>query len=318
MSLIPKLTAALIEQNCLPNTVTTYCHWARKFYGHCRKSASQWTGPDVLAWLLHLHALRYSNTSRKQALCAVKFVFDHVLKADLGQLDLPPMPRQRQTLRIIPSREELGRLFAGMKGTPRLMAAMLYGSGLRVNECCHLRVQDLDFAALTVSVLHGKGDKTRRTVLPVRLVEPLRRHLALRQALHAEDLANGRGLVELPGRLAQKYRNASREFRWQWLFPSTLVRGQYRWHATPECVAKAMRVALLASGITKRVTPHTLRHAFVTHGLQAGNDFATMQELVGHEDANTTLIYAHGDVARGFSPLDVPPRPQPASLEFAP
>lgn len=304
MTLTQKFEEAMIEQSCLPNTRATYHLWVRHFYRHCKKPASLWVPEDVRQWMLELHRQNYSGKTRKQALCAVKFVFDHVLKSELGWLDLPPMPVVRQTLKIIPTREEIARIFSGLRGQAKVMAALMYGAGLRVNECCHLRVQDIDFAARTVRVHSGKGDKSRLTVLPMLLVPALQRHLAGRKALHDQDLAAGWGLVELPGRLAVKYKNASREFRWQWLFPSSLVRGQYRWHATDEMVAKQMRAAVRAAGITKRVTPHTLRHGFVTHALEAGNDLAVVQKLVGHEDVNTTMIYAHGDRARGFSPLD--------------
>ena len=303
-TLTQMLEEAMIEKSCLPNTRATYQLWVRKFYQHCRKPASLWTPADVREWMLSLHGQNYSSTTRKQALCAVKFVFDHVLKSELGWLDLPPMPQVRQTLRTIPTREELGRIFAGMKGQAKIMAALMYGAGLRVNECCHLRIQDIDFAARTVRVHSGKGDKSRLTVLPLLLAPLLQKHLAWRKSVHDLDLVNGHGLVELPGRLASKYKNASREFRWQWLFPSSLIRAQYRWHATDEMVAKQMRAAVRAAGITKRVTPHTLRHGFVTHALEAGNDLAVVQKLAGHQDVNTTMIYAHGDRARGFSPLD--------------
>jgi len=309
MGLILKLKNALVEQSCLPNTVATYCHWARKFYAFTGKPASTWTGQDVQAWMLSLHGARYSNSSRKQALNAIAFVFKYVIMADMGRLELPPMPRVRQTLRTIPSREELARIFAGLKGQAKLMAALMYGSGLRVGECCKLRVQDIDLAALTVRVLCGKGDKSRLTVLPALIVPALRRHLVWRAAVHENDLAAGGGLVELPGRLALKYRRADRELRWQFLFPSTLLRGQYRWHATDESLAKQMRAAVRAAGITKRVTPHTLRHAFATHAMQAGNDPKTVQDLLGHESLVTTMIYLHGDAARGVSPLDAGARP---------
>lgn len=318
MGLITKLEAAIVEQSCARNTLACYSFWSRKFYGFCRKPAAHWTGRDVRAWLLALAAQKYSAVSRKQALNALAFVFKHVLNADLGNLELPPMPRVHPTLRTIPSREELGRIFAGLRGQVKLMAGLMYGSGLRVGcECCRLRVQDLDLAALTVRVHSGKGDKSRLTVLPGLLVPALRRHLAWRQALHHQDLAAGGGRVELPGRLAQKYPGASREFRWQWLFPSTVVRGQYRWHATDESVAKQMRAAVQAAGITKRVTPHTLRHAFATHAMQAGNDPKTVQDLLGHESLETTMIYLHGDAARGVSPLDAGARPLVALPEAA-
>ena len=300
----------------LPNTVAAYWFWLRKFYAFRQRPASSWTGADVTEFLCHLHRLNYSASARKQALNAAAFFFKHILKADIRQLNLPPLPRERQTLRIIPTREEIGRIFAGLRGQAKLMAALMYGSGLRVSEVCHLRVQDIDFAALTVRVHGGKGDKSRLTLLPTLLVPALRRHIAWRASLHELDLANGCGLVELPGRLAVKYQAAPRELRWQWLFPSNVQRGQYRWHATDESIGKQMRAAVRAAGITKRVTPHTLRHAFVTHALQNGNDIATVKDLCGHEDVNTTLIYAHGDAARGVSPLDGAVRVAVPAVEF--
>jgi len=311
MTLTQRFEDAMIEQSCLPKTRDSYHSWVKRFYLHCKKPASLWVPEDVRKWMLSLHSQNYSNPTRKQALCAVKFVFDHVLKSELGWLDLPPMPVVRQTLRTIPNRDELGRIFAGLKGQAKIMAALMYGAGLRVNECCHLRVQDIDFPARTVRVHSGKGDKSRLTVLPMLLVPLLQKHLAWRKSIHDLDLINGCGLVELPGRLAVKYKNARREFRWQWLFPSNVIRGQYRWFATDEMVAKQMRIAVRGAGITKRVTPHTLRHAFATHGLRAGNDIKTIQELLGHADLNTTAIYLHADAARGVSPLDVLTRPLP-------
>ena len=305
MTLISKLETALIEQSCLPATISCYKFWNRKFYGFNRKRASEWTGQDVSQFLLWMYRENYSPVSRKQALNALAFTFKHVLRVDMGKLDLPPMPRVHQTLRIVPSREEIARIFSGLSGQVKLMCAIMYGSGLRVGcECCKIRVHDYDEAAGTLRVWSGKGDKTRLTIFPKLLVPSMRRHLAQRKALHEQDLANGCGLVELPGRLAQKYRNASWEFGWQWLFPSTVVRGQYRWHATDESVSKQMRAAVRSAGITKRVTPHTLRHAFATHAMQSGNDIKTVQELLGHSDLATTAIYLHADAARGVSPLD--------------
>ncbi len=305
MSLTVKFREAAIEQSLGKSTVSCYAHWHRQFYAFCKVPASQWDGELVRRWMVHLHDENYSPVSRKQALCAVKFVFDYVLKKELGRLDLPPMPRVRKTLKTIPSREEIGRIFAGLSGQSKLMAGLMYGAGLRVSECCHLRVQDIDVAARTVRVWDGKGLKCRLTVLPDVLVPAVQRHMAWVKATHELDLARGGGLVELPGRLAVKYRNANRELRWQWLWPSSVVRGQYRWHATDEMVSKQMRAAVRAAGIIKRVTPHTLRHAFATHAMRSGNDIKTVQELLGHEDLNTTAIYLHADAARGVSPMDV-------------
>lgn len=304
MSLSARFREAAIEQSLGRNTVACYAHWHRQFYAFCKVPASQWCGGLVRRWMVHLHGLNYSPVSRKQALCAVKFVFDHILNRDLGNLDLPPMPKVSQTLRTIPNREELGRVFTGLTGQARLMAGLMYGAGLRVSECCQLRIQDIDLAALTVRVWDGKGGKCRLTILPAMLVPAMKRHLAWVRSIHDLDLARGAGLVELPGRLAIKYLSANREFRWQWLWPSSVVRGQYRWHATDEMLSKQMRAAVKAAGITKRITPHTLRHAFATDAMRVGNDIKTVQSLLGHEDLNTTAIYLHADAARGLSPLD--------------
>jgi site-specific recombinase XerD len=142
MNLNQMFRRAAVERSLKPNTVACYEHWFGQFYRFCRVPASQWTGELVRAWLMALHGQQYLPVSRKQALCALVFVFKHVLKRELGQLELPPMPKVRQTLRIVPSREELGRIFAGMTGQAKLMAAVMYGSGLRVDECCKLRVQE--------------------------------------------------------------------------------------------------------------------------------------------------------------------------------
>lgn len=310
MTLQIQLQRAAAEQDLLPNTVSTYLHWGKQFYRFCRLPVSQWTGAEVTRWFWYLHEAQYSASSRKQALNAIAFIFKHVLKADMGRLQLPPLPIERKTLKIIPSREELGRIFAGLRGQVKLMAGVMYGSGLRVNECCTLRLKDIDCAALTARVHSGKGDKSRQTVLPELLVPAINRQIAWRRALHDQDVADGAGLVELPGRLAVKYRSAPREFRWQFLFPSSLRRGQYRWHATAESVSKQMRAAVAAAGILKRITPHTLRHAFATHALRCGNDIRTVQELLGHDDLNTTALYTQADAANGVSPMDCAPRPR--------
>lgn len=241
MSAVELFRQEAIHQNLLPKTRADYATELTRFYHFTQRPGSQWTSAEVRRWMIHLHDQGYSASARSKSLCALKFFFVHVLKLELGNLNLPPMPRPHNTLRTIPSVEEIGRLFSGMKGLSKTMAQLMFGSGIRVGECCHLRVQDIDLAALTVRVWDGKGMKSRLTVLPASLVPVMQRHLAARKALHDQDVANGCGLVELPGRLEVKYKNANREFRWQWLFPSTLIRGQYRWHATDECVAKAMR-----------------------------------------------------------------------------
>jgi integron integrase len=286
-------------------TQETYAFWLRRFYRYVKVPATEWTGEMVQHWLWHLHSDRYAHRSRQQALCALVYVFKNVLQRDVGTLNLPSAPRQKPTLRIIPSRQELGRIFAGLHGQSRLMAGIMYGSGLRVMECCTLRVKDIDLDTNTIRVHSGKGDKDRLCLLPQNLREALQRQIQWRAAVHQNDLAQGAGIVDLPGRYASKNPAAARDLRWQFLFPSTVLRGQRRWHITPEAIQKALRAAVKASGITKLVTPHTLRHAYCTHSLQAGNDIMTVKDLMGHDTIETTQIYAHADHARGVSPLDV-------------
>lgn len=311
MGLIAKFEVAASARSLGRNTVATYRFWLRKCWTDMRVPASQWTGETIERWMHSLDRQGYGRVSRKQALCAAVFVFKHVLHADLGRLNLPPCPPERKTLKTIPTREELARIFAGLRGQVRLMAGVMYGAGLRVEECCKLRVQDVDFANLTIRVWSGKGDKHRLAQLPVVLVPLLEKMVVWRAALHEWDLSQGAGVVELPGRLAHKYKSAPRELRWQFLFPSQRVVDQRRWHAVPEGIQKAMRKAVAAAGIVKRITPHTLRHAYATHALQAGNDVRTIQELLGHESLDTTMGYMHADRARGVSPLDLPPPPIP-------
>jgi hypothetical protein len=289
-------------------TVETYLFWLHRFATSTGKGARQWMGDDVEAFLWQLHRERYAPKSRKQALCALVFVFKNVLGVDVGTLNLPAMPKEQPTIKIIPSRGEIARIFAGLRGQARVMAGLLYGSGLRVNECCMLRVKDVDFESMTIRVHEGKGNKDRLCLLPVNLVDALQRQIGWRAALHETDLNQGAGYVEIPGRMAIKDKGAARDLRWQFLFASAAVRGVYRWHTTPEMIQGSLRKAVKAAGILKRVTPHTLRHAYCTHSIQAGVDVPTVQALMGHDDMETTQGYAHADKARGFSPLDVTER----------
>ena len=286
------LKRAIVRENRDPgDTFDAYFGECRKMFKFCGKPASQWTGRDVEEYIWQvLHAKNYSRSSRKNYLCAMAFMFKHVRHEDMGQLKLPPMPAYRKPLKIIPSQDELREIFRRMTGNPRMAALLMYGSGTRVGETCELRIQDIDLAARTVRLNEGKGGKYRLSILPECLVKPLQEHIARGKCLWEKDKTQGAGLVELPHQLARKYPNAPREFRW---------------HMTRKFVEDELKAAVEAAGIIKRITPHTLRHAFCTHGLRAGNDPATMMELMGHEDLNTTALYAHADRASGISPMDV-------------
>jgi len=216
--------------------------------------------------------------------------------------DCPPTTRRRERITKRPKRvmwTSAQPWFDRMTGTTLLMAALLYGAGLRLLECCRLRVKDIDFERLGILVRDGKGQKDRPTVLPRRLVAPLRDHLAEVRDLHQHDIAQGAGTVELPHALDRKLPNAPREWAWQWVFPAT----RYHWHAPTQkwrrhhlhetVLQRAVHDAALAAGLPKRVGCHTLRHSFATHCLESGYDIRTIQKLLGHKSVETTMIYTH-------------------------
>lgn len=285
-----------------------YITYLKKFWLWAgKKPAMEWSGPDVEQFLVWMRREQYSRSSRKTALCALVFVFKHVICKDLGTLNLPAMPKEKRTIKIIPSRSELNQIFGLLNGMFRLMGRLMYGSGVRVGECCRVRVKDIDIENRTIRVYDGKGEKNRLCLLPVILIPDIERLIDWRKALHERDLADGAGAVDLPGRYGIKNKGASTDLRWQYLFPSVVLRGDHRWHTTEKAVQDAVAVAVKKSGILKIITPHTFRHAYCTHSQQIGNDIATVSELMGHESIETTRLYSHADAARGVSPMDVMP-----------
>lgn len=318
-SLIQMLEEQIAARDRDRDTFKCYAFWTKKCYRFLNKPGSRWTGRDIERWMASLYNDKYSAKSRKQALNAIVFVFRHVLKTDLGILDLPPMPKITRPLIIVPTREEIAHIFIRLSGHAKLMAGIMYGSDLRVTECCKLRVKDIDFPNKTVRVHDGKGMKSRLCPLAEMMIPALRRHVAWRMELHERDIVNGFGFVELPGRLDRKYKNANRELQWQFLFPSQAIRNGYRWHTVARAVQTQMARACREARINKHVTPHTLRHAFATHALEAGNSLEWLREVMGHADLNTTALYLHADRAGGVSPLDARTRvvvPQPARISF--
>lgn len=307
MTAIELLKAAIEKQSCDDDTFQQYAFWIRKVYQHLQIPASKWTTADMTKALLWLRSERYSDTSQRCALCAVVFFFKHVLQRDLGRMELPAMPKQRKTLKEVPTREEVARLIMLLRDEFRLMGGLMYGGGTRVKETCKLRVKDFDFDRCEIRIHNdtAKGKKSRLPPLPEAMIPALKDYFAnKRRELYERDLAQGWGYVELPGRLANKYKSANREYGWQFAFPSRAVSPTgYRWHITPESFQNELRKARQIAGIIKPVTPHTLRHAFCTHALENGTEFETVRKWMGHEDANTTLIYAH-TTKRGESPMD--------------
>ena len=293
--------------------------WVRRFVlFHGKRHPNELGAADVQQFLTHLaRERRVSGPTQNQALAALLFLYNDVLAIRLEkQL---PLVRAKRPERIptVLTPSEVTLVLGRMQGTTRLIASLLYGSGLRLMEAVRLRVKDVDFERREIRIRDGKGRKDRVTPLPAAVVGELQRHLTQVQAQHEQDLREGAGCVEIPDGLRFKYTAAPREWPWQWLFPATRTyhhpqtRETRRHHLHETVVQKAVRQAALAINLTKRVTCHTFRHSFATHLLETGQDIRTIQELLGHRDVATTMIYTHV-LNRGAlgvrSPLDALPK----------
>ncbi len=252
------------------------------------------------AYLGHLAVERkVSASTQSQALAAIQFLYRDVLRRPIGFVTGVPRAKRRERLPVVLTRSEVRALVEQLRGTKRIMALLLYGAGLRLNECLSLRVKDVDFEMRQIVVRGGKGDKDRVTMLPASVEEGLRAHLDKVRTLHARDIAAGGGDVELPGALARKLPEAARDWGWQWIFPASTryldqATGTLRRHHLHETVLqRAVHDAGIRAILTKRATCHGLRHSFATHLLEDGYDIRTVQELLGHKDVSTTMIYTH-------------------------
>lgn len=309
-----RLTATLRRENKSLRTEQTYRGWYRRYRrwlgGKSPEEAAE-SGIEGFLENLAVSELVAFSTQR-QALNALHFLYEHALGIELGRLDFK-RARERKRLPVVLTPEEVRRLLDTMAGTPGLMAQIAYGGGLRVSELIRLRVKDVDTARMQVHVRSGKGDKDRVTTLARRVVPFVEQHVARLRLLHEEDRQNDTPGVFLPGALARKYPKAGLQFPWQWLFPtprlqrdprSGLVR---RHHVTDNAFQQSIANAARSAGLTKRVTPHVLRHSFATHLLESGTDIRTVQDLLGHSKIETTQIYLHVMRRPGLgvrSPLD--------------
>ncbi len=282
-------------------TEKSYVAWIKRFIlFHGKRHPMEMGAPEVEAFLSHLAVDRsVSASTQNQAKSALLFLYKEVLRVELPWLDKVTQAKAPKRLPVVMTREEVQSVLARMEGTVWLIASLLYGSGLRIMECLRLRVKDVDFARREILVREGKGFKDRVTMLPASLVQPLRQHLAKVKVLHDEDLANGYGEVFMPMALEKKYPDTGRSWAWQYVFPSRNLSADRRsgvvrrHHADEKAIQRAMKKAVMLAGITKLATPHTFRHSFATHLLEGGYDIHTVQELLGHSDVSTTMIYTH-------------------------
>jgi integron integrase len=299
--LLQSLQSNLRLQHLSRRTEAAYVYWTKRFVRFCGLRHPSDLGPtEVREFLSYLVVERnLSAATQQQALSALLFLYRNVVGRSLETLGRLPRGRVPTTLPVVLTREEVARVLGFLRGTPRLVGVLLYGSGLRVTECLMLRVKDLDLERLEATVRRGKAGKDRVTVIPETALVALQEHLERVKALHGRDSANGGGWVELPEGLDAKYRNAGSSWPWQWVFPA---RRSYRdsesgrvcrHHLHESVVQRAMTAAVRASEIGKRASCHTLRHSFATHLLESGYDIRTVQELLGHRDVSTTMIYTH-------------------------
>lgn len=282
-------------------TEQTYMQWLRRFYRFLKgKPPTQLDGQDVVNFLSYLATDRnVAASTQNQAFSAILFAFRHILNKDIENLGNTVRAPRRKSLPTVLSKNEVMTLLSHIEGTNHLIASVHYGCGLRVSECFALRVKDIDFERGIVMVRSGKGGKDRQTVLPDSLRDSLQRHLKQIRTVYDHDRKNDTAGVYLPNALDRKYRNAGKEWKWFWVFPSHKLSveprtGIVRRHSKyPKSYQRAIKQASTMARITKRVTSHTLRHSFATHLLESGTDLRTIQELLGHSDIKTTMIYTH-------------------------
>jgi integron integrase len=315
--LLDQVSDAIRVKHYSLRTEKTYKDWIRRYIlFHQKRHPTEMAGGEIQSFITHLATVQnLSASSQNQALSAIMFLYRYVLKKEidlLGDLNLIRAEKSK-TLPVVLTHQEALDVIGKMTGVSQLMAKILYGSGLRLLECLRLRVKDIDFGNHQIVVHDGKGEDDRFTPLPQSIIADLQFHLESVQIIHQRDLKAGLGEVHLPYALARKYSNASREWIWQYLFPSSTLSADpasgktMRHHTDPSVLQKAIRNAAKLAKVNKPVSPHIFRHSFATHLLQNGYDIRTVQELLGHKDVKTTMIYTHVLQLGGLavkSPLD--------------
>jgi integron integrase len=301
LRLLDRVRAALRTRHYSVRTEKAYVGWIRRFIlFHGRRHPDTMGEAEIGGYLSSLASeAKVSASTQNQALASLLFLYQEVLDRKLEWLGDLVHAKRPARVPVVLGRDEARALLARLDGTVWLVGGLLYGGGLRLLEALQLRVKDIDLGCRELVVRRGKGQKDRHTVLPGVLVEPLRAHMTIMRAQHDADLSRGEGAVALPDAIARKYPSAPTEWIWQWVFPATRTyadreTGEIRRHHLHESVVqRAVRAAAVAAGISKPATPHTLRHSFATHLLESGYDIRTIQELMGHKDVSTTMIYTH-------------------------
>jgi integron integrase len=297
--LLDQVRQAIRTRHYSPRTEETYVHWIKRFiFFHNKRHPAEMAEPEIARFLSSLAIESHvSASTQNQALNAVLFLYRHVLRKDIGYVNGVVRANRPKRLPTVLTRQEVRSIFEHLDGSEWLMAMLLYGAGLRLMECLQLRVKDVDFSKNEIRVRSGKGDKDRVTMLPGAAKEPLLTHLQEVKRQHEEDIRKGLGRVALPDALERKYPNAGKEWGWQWIFPATShysdrITGEKRRHHLHETVLqKAVKEAVRKAGLPKPASPHSLRHSFATHLLEDGYDIRTVQELLGHADVSTTMVY---------------------------
>lgn len=299
--LLDRVRKAIRTRHYSIRTEEAYVRWIREyilFFG--KRHPEELGAKEISTFVSHLAVgRRVAATTQTQALSSLLFLYREVLNVPVEWVDDIERAKRPRRLPVVFTREETRAVLGRPRGEAWLTASLLYGSGLRLMECIRLRVKDVDFARLQITVREGKGNKDRITMLPPSVAEPLRRQLERAKALHESDLREGLGHVYLPHALARKYPNAEREWCWQYVFPASKRSNdprtgrEQRHHMAETALQKAVKGAIRAAGVNKAGNCHTLRHSFATHLLETGYDIRTIQELLGHADVQTTMIYAH-------------------------
>ncbi|OHE64217.1 MAG: integrase [Treponema sp. GWB1_62_6] len=292
---------ALRTRHYSPRTIQSYTQWVERFLSlHGGKPPISMAEKEINTFLTHLAVKeQVSASTQNQALAALLFLYRSLYGQKIGELGEIVRAKKPLRLPVVMSRDEVRAVLDNLSGDKWLAAKLMYGTGLRLMECLKLRVQDIDFSRNEVLVRNGKGAKDRMTMLPESLKAPLREHLAHIKIIHDHDIADGWGTVLMPAGLDRKYPNGARDWLWQWIFPqerrwlNPKTKEEGRHHMDESLLQRAVHEAVIKSGLTKRASCHTFRHSFATHLIENGYDIRTVQELLGHSDVKTTMIYTH-------------------------